>query len=42
MNSENKIDKDAKAENFDNKELHLKEPKPRKNQHKPTHFRFIL
>ena len=36
LKKKNKIDKDAKAENFDNKELHLKEPKPRKNQNKPT------
>ena len=36
LKKKNKIDKDTKAENFDNKELHLKEPKPRKNQNKPT------
>lgn len=29
-----KIDKDEKMENFDNKELHLKEPKPKKNTNK--------
>ena len=31
-----KIDKDEKMDNFDNKELHLKEPKPKKNTSKPT------
>jgi len=29
-----KIDKDEKMDNFDNKELHLKEPKPKKNINK--------
>ncbi len=29
-----KIDKDEKMDNFDNKELHLKEPKPKKNLNK--------
>ena len=31
-----KIDKDTKIENFDNKELHLKEPKAKKNQAKQS------
>tara|TARA_B100001564_G_scaffold287224_1_gene250457 strand:- start:1279 stop:3489 length:2211 start_codon:yes stop_codon:yes gene_type:complete len=30
----NKLDKDEKMDNFDNKELHLKEPKPKKNTNK--------
>ncbi len=30
----NKIDKDEKMDNFDNKELHLKQPKPKKNTEK--------
>jgi len=31
-----KIDKDEKMDNFDNKELHLKEPKPKKSNNKIT------